>query len=330
MTQDGSMSVIVVSYNTRELTIQCLESLCGDLPEGADICVVENGSYDGSFGALEEFARARSGSVRVISSGRNLGFGPANNLGAASTESEFIALVNSDAFVHAGALEGLRDYLQRTPKAAVAGPALKNLDGSFQESRFNFPSPARAWAENLGLSRLMRFFKRRTRREGGVVGWLSGACLMVRREAWRAVGGFDERFFLYAEETDLQRRMAAKGWEVHWVPDFTVTHIGGSSGLAEKEKVRECFFEGADRYILRHHGVLGLWIFRAATCSGAALRWAWCALKNGRKGGDARRWAWIFRRQILTPLPEEWRSPGVKEEAAFQPCTQSRQPQPPV
>lgn len=311
------MSVIVVSYNTKALTIRCLETLFENLPGGANLCVVDNGSRDGSCEALAAFAQERPESVELIATGRNLGFGPANNLAVTRTEGEFIALVNSDAFVHPGALEGLRKYLQRNPRAAVVGPTLRNPDGSFQESRFAFPSPARAWAENIGASRLVRFFKLNRPHVSGAVAWLSGACLMVRREVWNAVGGFDERFFLYAEETDLQRRIAECGWEIHWAPDCTVTHIGGSSGTAEKEVVRERFFDGADRYILRHHGALGLMIFRAATCFGAALRWTVSVLRTGRTGGGARRWAWILRRQILSPIPAKWESRGAKEASGL-------------
>ena len=297
------MSVVVVSYNTKSLTVRCVESVCRVAPPGTEICVVDNASTDGSVGALREFAGRASQSVRVIAADRNLGFGAANNLGVASTEGEFIALVNSDAFVRQDVLQGLRDYLRRNPKAAVVGPRLENADGSFQESRFAFPTPWRAWAENFGVVRLVRYLREEKPWREGPVEWLSGACLMVRRAAWKNVGGFDESFFLYAEETDLQRRMASKGWEIHWNPRLVVTHIGGSSGLAEREAVREHFFVGADRYILRYHGFLGVWMFRAATAAGAALRWMWCVLRRGYRGNSARRWAWILRRQISSPLP---------------------------
>lgn len=299
------MSVVVVSYNTKELTLRCVESLRSHAPSGTQVCVVDNASSDGSGTALEEVALRSANSLQVIRSNRNLGFGAANNLGAASTSGEFIALVNSDAFVREGVLEGLKAYLERTPKAAVVGPRLENWDGSPQESRFAFPSPLRAWVENLGLARLHRFFLRKRPGAAGPVHWLSGAFLLVRREVWEKAGGFDESFFLYAEETDLQRRIAAMGWEIHWTPEFVVTHIGGSSGLAEQDEVRERFFEGADRYVLRYHGRLGARMFRAATVFGALVRWCWCAVTSGCLGPRARRWGWVVRRQISKPFPKE-------------------------
>ena len=330
MERVGLMRVVVVSYNTKALTLQCLESLCGNMPQGAEVCVVDNASSDGSVCALEQFAQGSAGCVQVICSERNLGFGAANNLGAACTKGEFIALVNSDAFVRAGALEGLQGYLERTPQAAIAGPRLENADGSFQESRFLFPSPFRAWIENLGLARINRFLTRQRQQKPGPVQWLSGACLMVRRAVWKDAGGFDESFFLYAEETDLQRRVAAMGWEIHWAPNFVVRHIGGSSGLAEREVVRERFFEGADRYILRYHGVFGARLFRAATVCGAALRWGWCALRSGRKGKSARRWAWIVRRQISSPFPKEAVMPPANKTAMGAALLPQQQKQPPL
>ena len=326
----GLMSVVVVSYNTKALTLQCLESLCGNMPQGSEVCVVDNASSDGSAGALEQFAQRSPVSVRVICAERNLGFGSANNLGAASTTGDFIALVNSDAFVRAGALEGLQRYLQKTPQAAIAGPRLENADGSFQESRFAFPSPFRAWVENLGLAWVNRFLTRKRPQTEGPVPWLSGACLMVRRAVWDEAGGFDESFFLYAEETDLQRRIAALGWEIHWAPGCVVTHIGGSSGLAEREVVRERFFEGADRYILRYHGVFGAWLFRAATVCGAVLRWGCSVLRSGRAGKSARRWAWIVRRQISSPLPNQPDRPRENVHAAEVTLLASQEKQPPA
>jgi GT2 family glycosyltransferase len=130
--------------------------------------------------------------LSVIRLSQNIGFGPANNMGVGSTTSPFVALVNSDAFVFPGALQTLRDYLLANPKVGVVGPRLLNVDGSMQESRFSFPNPVRAWAENLGLATIMKWINRDGLLSQGPVEWLSGACLMFRREVWERVGGFDE------------------------------------------------------------------------------------------------------------------------------------------
>jgi GT2 family glycosyltransferase len=255
----------------------------------------------------------------VIRAERNIGFGPANNLAAAGVRGSFIALINSDAYVHPGALDLLVDKLIKNPSTALTGPLLLNLDGSIQESRFPYPTPARAWLENLGFSKLARFLGRgqldRTESE-----WLSGACLVVRREVWEQSGGFDESFFLYAEETDWQRRLRDAGWEIHFVPEAKVTHVGGASGLERCFRVRERFFEGADRYILKHHGLSGAVSFRAATAVGAALRWARCVAGGiiGLGGQQsAKAWAWLLGRQLFRRLPE---NPPPMAAVVDKPC----------
>ena len=232
----------------------------------------------------------------------NRGFGGANNIGARCTRGEFILLVNSDAFILNDAIKTMREYLLAHPNVGVVGPRLLNTDGSFQESRFSFPSPARAWAENLGLGRLKKLMPLRRSYYSGRVDWLSGACLMIRRSVWEAMRGFDEAFFLYSEETDLQLRIRREGWEIHWVPDALVTHLGGGSGGAQKEEVREFFFEGVDRYFLKHHGKLGAFALRGATMVGGTLRWLEASAKaQPERKKEA---GWIVKRQVTRPFPK--------------------------
>ena len=202
---------VIVSFNTKALTLRCLAAFGEAGRVVSEVCVVDNASSDGTASALEHWnhyldlehveERIPPG-LSVISLSENIGFGPANNKGVGSTTSPFVALVNSDAFVFPGALQTLRDYLLAKPKVGVVGPRLLNADGSMQESRFPFPNPGRAWAENLGVAKLMKWIGPDCGLSQGPVEWLSGACLMFRREVWERVGGFDESFFLYSEETD--------------------------------------------------------------------------------------------------------------------------------
>lgn len=304
---DNEISAVVVSYNTRELTVRCVQCLfsCGSVRE---VCVVDNASCDGTVEALGALPVPEGTGLRVTRLRENVGFGRANNLGFEEVRGGYIALVNSDAFVSAGALDGLRSYLQAHPEAGVVGPCLFNADGTFQESRFAFPSPARAWAENTGALALLEWaglVGTKDRRCAGKVDWLGGACLMVRREVWADTGGFDSSFFLYSEETDWQRRIHNQEWEIHWVPKVAVTHLGGGSGLGKREAVREHFFEGVDRYFWKHHGRFGVVSLRCAMVLGAALRWIREVLKpNGQPLVPA----WILRRQMTRALP---RFPGA-------------------
>src|ERR1041385_8820419 len=140
-----TISVVIVSYNTRQMTLDCLRCLyadLGDLP--AEVFVVDNASSDGSADAIgREFPE-----VRLIANAANLGFGAANNLAMSKAQGAYLLLLNSDAFPKAGAIATLVNYLQDNPKVGIVGPRLVHADGSLQLSCFRFPSPLRAWLEN--------------------------------------------------------------------------------------------------------------------------------------------------------------------------------------
>jgi GT2 family glycosyltransferase len=301
-----SLDVVVVSFNTRELTLRCVNALCSE-PSVRSVCVVDNASTDGSRETLiqrsyQQNLSADGALLKVECLPENRGFGAANNVGVGLSQTEFVALINSDAFVLSGALERMLAYLRGHGDVGVVGPRLLNGDGSFQESRFHFPGPIRAWVENLGLCRLGKIFGMpRSRSRAGAVDWLSGACLLVRREVWERTGGFDENFFLYSEETDWQLRIRRLGWGIHWVPEAVAIHLGGSSGVAQREAVRERFYESVDRYFMKHFGRLGARSLRCATVVGAAMRWlgAVACSRPDRKRNSA----WVVLRQTTKALP---------------------------
>lgn len=297
---EPSIRVVVVSFNTRELTVRCVRALCESAVSTLEVCVVDNASRDGSVEAL----RNLDPRVEILQLDQNKGFGAANNRGVGNTRAPFLALVNSDAFVTPETLGVLRDYLMANPRVGIVGPQLLNADGSHQPCWFSFPGPCRAWVENLGL----RWVVSHLRRWAGVpdpqgdrpVEWVSGACLMARREVWRESRGFDEQFFLYSEETDWQRRVRDLGWEIHGVTRAVATHLGGASGAAASG-TREFFLDGVDRYFLAHHGLAGVFCLRVASALGAALRGAGCALVSDWK--RARRWASMVHRQCTRRVP---------------------------
>ncbi len=305
----GKVSCVVVSFNTKKLTLRCLAAFAEADCLCSEVCVVDNASTDGTAVALkrepaewafDQVEKKTAPKLQIISLSNNIGFGSASNIGVDSTNAPFVALVNSDAFVFPGALQVLRDYLLANPKVGVVGPRLLNADGSIQESRFAFPTPWRVWSENLGISRFAKWMTGDGGLSHGAVEWLSKACLMFRREAWSQVSGFDESFFLCSEEIDLQRRMQLAGWEVHWVPEAVVTHLGRSRGAVMREVIREYIYDGGDRYFLKHYGRWGAISLRAATATGAALYWVRATLGGQGRATDAE---WIFRRQISRALP---------------------------
>jgi GT2 family glycosyltransferase len=299
------VSIIVVSFNTRELLRECLRSVmeeCARLGEGrrAEVLVVDNGSSDGSPEMVElEFAGSAV-PVRLIRSGVNLGFGGANNLALKAAEGRFPVLLNSDAFFHAGALERAIEHMEMSKQTGVGGGRLVGRDGEWQPSARSFHSIGLDAAVLTGMAAKFprsRFF-------GGIdrkwahqstpadVDWVPGAFWIVRREALRKAGGFDEDFFLYYEEVDLCRRMKQAGFRVTYWPDVVVTHIGGESSknlktvtLAEKSSMVVLWrMRSTYLYYRKHHGGqarLVLWMEAGLY----GLRW----LRNVLSWSEARR-----------------------------------------
>jgi GT2 family glycosyltransferase len=311
------VSVIIVSYNTRQMTLDCLRSLYADLDllkTSAEVFVVDNASQDGSADAV----RDAYPEVIVIANAENVGFGAANNQAMARATGEFLLLLNSDAFVAPGTVSALVACLRERPDCAAVGPRLLNGDGTLQPSCYRYPSPSRAWFENLWLSAALprhpvvgdyRRWEHDTERD---VDWVIGACLLVRRAAYEQVGGFDERFYMYQEETDWQRRMKDQGWKIHFTPAAQATHLGGASGASESARINRHFFESLDRYEHKHHGLMGLLSLRIAMVIGCFLRgvlWAALLLAVPKRRPVALRkvrlYSWLCRRQLtlwhLTP-----------------------------
>jgi len=291
------------------MTCQCLEHLQQDLHDmSAEVIVVDNASRDGSVEAI----RMAFPDVQVFASERNLGFGAANNLAMRQARGRYFLLLNSDAFVQPGTMRTLIEELKNRPEVGVAGPKLLNKDGSTQRSCFRYPTPGRAWLENLGVARWFKprsplgDYRRWAHDETCEVDWAVGACLLLRRAVFEQVGGFDERFFLYAEETDWQKRIREAGWSIRFTPRAEVTHLGGASGASDRVRINEHFFAGLDRYQRKHHGVIGLVVFRLAMVVGSVLRLpGWAAvylLQRARRvqaGGKVRLHGWLIRRQMF-------------------------------
>jgi GT2 family glycosyltransferase len=294
-----AVSAIVVSFNTCQMTQDCLRALESTL-EGihSEIIVVDNASTDGSPAAIRQnFPR-----VRLIARETNGGFGAANNEAMRIAQGRFLLLLNSDAFPEKPALPALLDFIRENPRAGAVGPRLLNADGSLQVSCHPFPSPLFAWRENLWLTSGYRHWPHDQVRR---VDFLIGACLLVRREVYEQLGGFDETFFMYSEEADWQRRMRDAGWDRVFVPTARVTHLGGASGATEETRIRRHFFESLDHYERKHHGLAGLIAFRAAMAAGCALRtliWSAVSLLPARRElalAKARKHSWLCLRQAF-------------------------------
>jgi GT2 family glycosyltransferase/glycosyltransferase involved in cell wall biosynthesis len=301
------LSAIVVSYNTREMTLDCLRTLDAELRgAAAEIIVVDNASQDGSVAAI----RAEFPQVRVLASASNDGFGAANNRAMKEARGRYFLLLNSDAFPRPRAIGELVRYLAQHPEVGAVGPRLLNEDGTLQQSCFRFPTPLQSWVENLWITALLPAhsqlddYRRWAHDSARLVAWIVGACMLVRREVVEQVGGFDEAFFLYAEETDWQRRIRDGGWEIAFTPTAEVMHLGGASGASERARVSGNFFDSLDRYERKHHGLAGLISLRCAMIVGCGLRTALWAVtwllrpqRRAQAGSKARLHSWLFLRQ---------------------------------
>jgi N-acetylglucosaminyl-diphospho-decaprenol L-rhamnosyltransferase len=309
------LSVILVSYNTRELTLRCLGDLFNDL-HGIDseVWLVDNASSDGTIATVTETYPE----VRILASAENVGFGKANNQAMRLARGRYLMLLNTDAFLQPGAIASMLSQLSTHPAAGVVGPRLVNEDGSLQPSCFRFPSPARAVFENFWLSALwprhpvVGDYRRWNHDEPRDVDWVVGACMMIRREVFERTHGFDEAFFMYAEEADWQRRIRLAGWTIQFTPAATVMHLGGASGLSDKPQINRHFFDSLDYYQRKNHGLSGLLILRAAMVFGCTLRAAlWSILwlipsRREKAAGKLKLHLWLIFRQAT-----HWRLPSA-------------------
>jgi len=230
------VSIIIVNWNTRELLLNCLSSVFATA-SGLDveIMVVDNGSEDGSVGAVRE----QFPGVTIIQNNLNLGFARANNQALARAAGRYLLLLNSDAALTEGSLQGLVAFMDKTPGAGIAACRYIDIDGSSQNSFDSFPTLATELFNKTILKTLFpaRFpSKRRDYREPLEVDSVIGACMLVRAEAVRKVGGLDEDYFFFLEETDWCFRMRRAGWLVYHLPHIRVYHLQGKS--KEKSPVK--------------------------------------------------------------------------------------------
>ncbi len=217
-----------------------------------EVIVIDNGSTDGSAGALSR----SSPSVRCLRSERNLGFAKAVNLAAQGCSGEFLLLLNSDAVLLPGALAAAVEWMRSHPRCGVAGAQLLNADGSRQNSIANFPTLA---TELLNKSLLRRMLPHRYPGKEQIfaspveVETVIGAFMLVRRELWDLLGGLDERFFFFVEETDFCFQARRAGWGTVHLPQVFVTHGSGQSAKQVLPAARVEYWRSRYAYFKKNH-----------------------------------------------------------------------------
>jgi GT2 family glycosyltransferase len=252
------ISVIVLSWNTRDLLAACLSSILSTAGHlDIAILVVDNASSDGS----QEMVAQQFPQVRLIANAENLGFARANNQAMSLCEGRYALLLNSDAMATPGAFQALADLADAQPRAGIVGAQLRNPDGSFQASHTPFPN---LWQEFLilsGLGRLLLgpWYPSRQAGEGKSprkVDYVEGACMLVRPQAFKEVGGLDEGYFMYAEEVDWCYDMRQAGWEVWYQPEARIIHHGGGSSQHRKPQQEADLYRSRVRFFRKHYGTL--------------------------------------------------------------------------
>ena len=254
------LSIIVVTWNVQGLLAACLRALpasTGGLP--TEIIAVDNGSVDGSADLVaQEFPH-----VRLIRNANNAGFARANNQGLALAGGRYVVLLNPDTEPQPGSLAEMVRFMDAHPKAGAASPRLLRPDGAPQPYAFGAdPSPIYLLRRRLAQRR-RDYLHDWGATEPLRVGWVSGACLVVRRATVEQVGGLDERIFMYFEDNDWCRRMRLAGWEIWYNPAGEVMHIGGAS-LNRNPRARAAYYDSLAYFYRKHYGRVAGAIMRSA------------------------------------------------------------------
>ena len=238
-TRSAELAIVIVNYNAGTYLDRCLASVQTHRGEmTTDVLVIDNASSDGSHAA----AAAAHPWARLIENPHNAGLSSAWNQGIRETRAPFILFLNPDAEIWRGTLADYVAVAQSHPRVGIVGPMIRNSDGSVYPSGRPFPGILDALGHGfLGGFAPKNPFSRRYHMQGWdrsterSIDWVSGACMLIRREALDQTGGFDEGFFLYGEELDVATRMAAAGWEVLFTPEVEFLHeVGVSTGRTRR------------------------------------------------------------------------------------------------
>jgi len=232
------LSVIILSYNTKDVTFECLDRLAlsiHSLNKQVEVIVVENGND----GTAEQIEKNYSW-VKLVKPKKNTGFALGNNLGIkeSSKNSKYYLFLNSDAFIEKDTLNKAFEFMENHSDCDVLGCQLKFGDGDFQPSAGSLPTPINISCWMLGLDVFNKnqvhpksadFFS-----QDRIVGWVMGAFLFMKSEVVKSTQGFDEKFFLYMEEVDWCKRINEAGFKIWYTPSFSITHLDKTSSGGDK------------------------------------------------------------------------------------------------
>ena len=275
MSSTSRVSVIVVSFQVRDLLRACLASVQAQKGVELETFVVDNASTDGS----AEMVAREFPDVKLTANTDNRGFARANNQALARASGDVLLLLNPDTELPAGALKALVDVFARHPRAGVVGLALHNADGSLQRSCHAFPGLRNMALEASGLHGIaLRLgigtpYQAPPPRGGeGEVDWVGGACMALSRAAYQEVGGLDADSFMYGEEMDWSWRARQKGFTTIHSPVVSVLHHGEASGAGRRGELSVHNAISRQRFLARHRGAWRAAVARELIALGSVLR----------------------------------------------------------
>ena len=269
MKSDPKVAVVVISYDTRDLLLECLTSIF-DSATGDDIevVVVDNASRDGSYEAVCEAYPQ----VRAIRNETNRGFGAACNQAITSTRAPLVLLLNSDAQITPEGFRALQECMRANDRCGAAGCRIFNAEGAIVGNAGSFLTALNQALEQAGITGSMT--SRRLRRTyvpaygenllDSTVDWIDGACMMLRRVALEEAGLFDERFFMYSEDEDLCFRLRKLGWMICHSGRGSAIHRGGASTSQNRLEMLRNFYSSQMLFLLKHRGRVSVALYTAA------------------------------------------------------------------
>ena len=259
------LSIVVVNFETPDYTLQCLRSIQANPPSCPhEIILIDNGSEDGTL----ELVRAQVPGVICIETGQNWGFAKANNLGIRNAQGKFVLLLNSDTKILDDSLDRLLRYIEKLPEVGAVGPRQLDGEGKLQLSWGHFPTLVSETFRKLLHHRLsfndlrIRDYLEEKYSESTRVDWISGSCLLARREVLLQAGLLDEHFFMYFEDIDLCRRIRDTGHEIHYHAEPTLIHYGGISAKKNLARIFVEYRRSQIHFTRKYYGRRGETILR--------------------------------------------------------------------
>jgi GT2 family glycosyltransferase len=305
-----NLSIIIVNWNTRDLLVDCLNSIQENLDAApalqAEIFVVDNASSDGS----AEAVRSSFTRVHLIENQDNVGFARANNQAAALSQGKYILLVNPDTVLQPSAIKTMLAYLDSHSDVGAVGPRVVNPDGSVQISIYLQPTLLREAWRLFHLDRIVLYGSYSTSilasESPRVVDILMGVCIMLRREIVINLGLFDEQFFVFSEDFDLCARIRKAGWQIHWLPKAVITHHEGQSTKKIPDEMFLELYRNKVKFFRKHYGSSAVVSYKVLLFIVSLTRWipGWVggkipAFQNQNLSSKS-----IQYRKLITALPD--------------------------